>query len=69
MSMTRKDFEVIADSFNRVVKQSRGLGLDVYRLGHVEGSTAVMREFIKVATVSNPNFDVDKFTARVNRGA
>ena len=65
MSMTRKDFEVIADALFRVVKRSDEFGLEVYRRGYLDGSVAVMNEFVKIAKVSNPSFDVDKFTARV----
>ena len=67
--MTRKDFEVMADAFRRTVEKAEGIGLEVYRLGYLDGALDVVHDFVKVAKESNPRFDVERFIARVNRGA
>ena len=59
MSMARKDFEVIADALFQVVKRAEDIGLEVYRTGYRDGAVAVMREFVRIAKVSNPGLDVE----------
>lgn len=65
MSMSRKDFEAVATALGGVERQSRGVGLAVYRQGLEDALVAVRTALLPVFLAANPNFDAERFTQRV----